>query len=186
MWGAASDERTGLSFIIAAGPRQHSHSRVQVREASDRILLSFTSLFVASYDSQGYGGGIRPRPPPNGISSTELGSKLIPLITPWHRPCWKHSFQLFLCSCVLIPCRGNLSICDRYLVTGLHATVYICLKKSCYMDYHILVRHSGMTYWLSAYSRSKLLEEHNSPGNGDFQVIKFWHTARRTSSDHIR
>jgi hypothetical protein len=30
MWGALSDERTGLSFTIAAGFRQRSHSRVQV------------------------------------------------------------------------------------------------------------------------------------------------------------
>jgi hypothetical protein len=29
-WGAFSDERTGLSSAIAAGPRQHSHSRVRV------------------------------------------------------------------------------------------------------------------------------------------------------------
>jgi hypothetical protein len=30
LWGALSDERTGLSFIYAAGPRQHSLSRVRV------------------------------------------------------------------------------------------------------------------------------------------------------------
>jgi hypothetical protein len=30
MWGALSDERTGLSFTIAAGPHQRSHSRVRV------------------------------------------------------------------------------------------------------------------------------------------------------------
>jgi hypothetical protein len=30
MWGALSDERTGLSFTIAAGPRQHSHFRIRV------------------------------------------------------------------------------------------------------------------------------------------------------------
>jgi hypothetical protein len=30
MWGALSDERTGLPFTIAAGPRQRSHSWVQV------------------------------------------------------------------------------------------------------------------------------------------------------------
>jgi hypothetical protein len=30
MWGALSDERAGLSFTIAAGPRQGSHSRVRV------------------------------------------------------------------------------------------------------------------------------------------------------------
>jgi hypothetical protein len=30
MWGALSDERTGLSFTIAAGARQHRPSRVRV------------------------------------------------------------------------------------------------------------------------------------------------------------
>jgi hypothetical protein len=30
MWGALSDEKTGLSFTIAAGPRQRSHSLIQV------------------------------------------------------------------------------------------------------------------------------------------------------------
>jgi hypothetical protein len=30
MSGALSDERTGLSFIIGAGPRQRSHSRVRI------------------------------------------------------------------------------------------------------------------------------------------------------------
>jgi hypothetical protein len=29
-WGALSDERTGLSFTLYAGPRQRSHSRVRV------------------------------------------------------------------------------------------------------------------------------------------------------------
>jgi hypothetical protein len=29
MWGTLSDERTALSFIIAAGPRQRSYSRVR-------------------------------------------------------------------------------------------------------------------------------------------------------------
>jgi hypothetical protein len=40
MWSALSDERTGLSFTIAAAPRQRSHSRVRVPEARDHILLS--------------------------------------------------------------------------------------------------------------------------------------------------
>jgi hypothetical protein len=80
----------GLSFTIAAGARQHSHSRVRVPRAYDKNLLSqirdspnlegqvpvcisprnrvaqlypqaLGSLFVASYDSQGYGGVIRTR-----------------------------------------------------------------------------------------------------------------------------
>jgi hypothetical protein len=79
-----------LSFTISAGPRQRSHSRVRSHGTHDHILLSqildalnmkiqvpvFKSprnrvaqfypqalgfIFVASYDSQGYGGGIRPR-----------------------------------------------------------------------------------------------------------------------------
>jgi hypothetical protein len=80
-----SDERMGLSFTIAAGPRQRSHSQVRTPRdswshftASDsrlpqpggpgpRIYMArlypqaLDSLFVASYDSQGYGGAIRPR-----------------------------------------------------------------------------------------------------------------------------
>jgi hypothetical protein len=88
MWGALSDERTGLSYTIAAGPHQRSHSESESCRTHDHILLSqipdcpnlgrqvpvFTfprntmaqlhsqalgSLSVASYDSQGYGGGIR-------------------------------------------------------------------------------------------------------------------------------
>jgi hypothetical protein len=80
-----SDERMGLSFTIAAGPRQRSH--VQVRVLRDtwphlsqiRDFLNLTarspylfppgkgwssypqalgSILVASYDSQGHGGGI--------------------------------------------------------------------------------------------------------------------------------
>jgi hypothetical protein len=30
IWGALSDERTGLSFTIAAGPRQRRHFRARV------------------------------------------------------------------------------------------------------------------------------------------------------------
>jgi hypothetical protein len=30
IWGALSDETTGLSFAIATGPRQHSHFQVRV------------------------------------------------------------------------------------------------------------------------------------------------------------
>jgi hypothetical protein len=41
MWGALSDERTGL-FTIAAGPRQRSHSRV-------RVPWDFRQFFSASH-----------------------------------------------------------------------------------------------------------------------------------------
>jgi hypothetical protein len=84
-----TDERTGLSFTIAAGPCQHSHSRVPVGLMTIFYCLRFKtpqtwrtrspylcppgtgwpsytpkalgSLFVASYDSQGYGEIIQTR-----------------------------------------------------------------------------------------------------------------------------
>jgi hypothetical protein len=87
-----SDERMGLSFTIAIGPRQRSHSQVRVlrdswpyftasdsrlpkpggpgpriceytpRNRLSRLYLqALGSLLVASYYSQGDGGGIRPR-----------------------------------------------------------------------------------------------------------------------------
>jgi hypothetical protein len=40
MSGALSDERTGLSFTIAAGLRQGSHSQVRFSRDSWHILLS--------------------------------------------------------------------------------------------------------------------------------------------------
>jgi hypothetical protein len=73
------DVRTGLSFTLAAGPRQRSHSRVWVPRdswlyftVSDSRLpqpggpgpciyvpQALGSIFVDFYDSQGYSGGIR-------------------------------------------------------------------------------------------------------------------------------
>jgi hypothetical protein len=38
MWGALSDERTGMPFTIAAGPRQRSHSWVRVPRLLAQIL----------------------------------------------------------------------------------------------------------------------------------------------------
>jgi hypothetical protein len=90
MWGALSDERMDLLFKIATGPRQRSHSRVRVPRDSwpyftvsnsrlsslegqfpvfisprNRVAQLYPralgSLFVASYDSLGYGGGIQTR-----------------------------------------------------------------------------------------------------------------------------
>jgi hypothetical protein len=53
----------GLLTTIAAGPRQCSHSQVRVPgDLWPYFTVSYsTSLFVASYNSQDYDGGIRPR-----------------------------------------------------------------------------------------------------------------------------
>jgi hypothetical protein len=53
MWGALSDERTGRSFTIAAGPRQRSHSPVRVPWGLATIFycLGFeTSIFVTTVE----------------------------------------------------------------------------------------------------------------------------------------
>jgi hypothetical protein len=88
VWGFLFDEKTGLSFIIVAGPRQRNHSRIWVPWNHDHILLSqvsdspnlvgqvpvfisprnrvvqlypqaLGSIFIASHDSQGCGGDMR-------------------------------------------------------------------------------------------------------------------------------
>jgi hypothetical protein len=63
MWDALSDKRTGLSFTVAVDSRQRSHFGDRVPWTRDHLLLSQIRdfPFVASYGSQGYGGGIRLR-----------------------------------------------------------------------------------------------------------------------------
>jgi hypothetical protein len=62
--GALSDERTGLSFTIAAGPRQSSHCRVRVPGHSwPYFTVSDSRLPISSPPTtpQDHGGGIGPR-----------------------------------------------------------------------------------------------------------------------------
>jgi hypothetical protein len=88
LWGALSDERSGLSFVCSAGPCQRSLSRVGVPwDLRPYFTVSdSTSLFVASYDSHGHGGGIRPR------LNTGFTNRLTPklLIIYRHGPHRKH------------------------------------------------------------------------------------------------
>jgi hypothetical protein len=59
LWGALSDERSGLSFVCAA--QSFSRPSPLGLETIFYCLTFETSHFVASYDPQGHGGGIRPR-----------------------------------------------------------------------------------------------------------------------------
>jgi hypothetical protein len=87
MWGTASEERTSLSFTIAAGRHQCSHSRIRIpqdswpcfnvadlrvpqpgvpgpciyipQEQGDPVIPQALGFFVTSCNSQGYGGGIQ-------------------------------------------------------------------------------------------------------------------------------
>jgi hypothetical protein len=47
-WGALSDERTGLPFTTAAGPRQRSNSRVRVPRDSRQYITASDSILPFS------------------------------------------------------------------------------------------------------------------------------------------
>jgi hypothetical protein len=65
MWGALSDERTVLPLTIFCCLRNETTPNLEgPQEQGGTVIytpLALGSLFVASYDSQGYGGGIRTR-----------------------------------------------------------------------------------------------------------------------------
>jgi hypothetical protein len=68
MWGALSDERTGLSFTDAAGPHQRNRSRVQVPRVS-------WPHFCVSYSRPPQPGGAGSR---NIIPQEEGGPVILP------------------------------------------------------------------------------------------------------------
>jgi hypothetical protein len=92
----------GLSFTIAAGPRQRSQilGPSPVGLVAIFYCLKFeTSFFVASYDSQGYGGGIRPRLH-TGVALLCLSLSLLlqPVSLSWNKaPIWGLRPYLYFC-----------------------------------------------------------------------------------------
>jgi hypothetical protein len=90
MWGALSDERTGLPFTFAAGPRQCSHSQVRVQRDSRPYLTVSDSMLPQPggpgpriYISQKQGGPVIP--PGTGFFFRRL------LRLAWLR--WRYSKQ---------------------------------------------------------------------------------------------
>jgi hypothetical protein len=132
LWGAFSDERTGLSFTIAAGPRRLSHSRIQSPMELATIFYCFgfeTSLFVASYDSQGYGGGIGPRLHTGfSLATNSLGSDPIEhtiffcrvLLCFLATRCSLVHRERSSCCCVFV----GTCILSRCLAVGRNVTIY--------------------------------------------------------------
>jgi hypothetical protein len=128
LWGDLSDERTGLTFVNAAGPCQRSQSRVRVPwDSRQYFTLRFeTSLFIASYDWQGHGGGIRP--PSNS-------SRCIPSGRTYR----KHRFHCY---------PPNTSIVACLFVAAGKCLPRRCLVLNVYSDFTILVfgRHVTISY----------------------------------------
>jgi hypothetical protein len=103
-----SDERTGLSFTIAAGPSQRSHSRVRAPWDSQPyfivsdLRLPFSSppttrrVTVEVFD-------------PASTRVEWIRSYVSPPLYLRGGPNMSHHLQQFRCYCVLISCCGNVS-----------------------------------------------------------------------------
>jgi hypothetical protein len=145
IWGAVSEENTGLSFTDAARPRQRSHSRVPVPWDSRSYFT--VSDFRLSYDF----AGLRWRYstlPIVGFSLYSLGSDYSTenIRCPAMDTCEPHRKHLLrhqLCCCVRVlralPRDGSTVLLVEYLVRAclprrslamsLHLTVTICILK---------------------------------------------------------
>jgi hypothetical protein len=95
MWGALSDERTGLSFTIAAGPRQRSHFRIRVPWDSWPYFTVSDSRLPSSSPSK------------TGRATVEVFDLRL-LITHLHGPSTKHRLQQYLCYYMRIRCLRNV------------------------------------------------------------------------------
>jgi hypothetical protein len=101
MWGALSDERTGLSPTIAAGSSQRSHSRVRAPwDSRPYFTVSDLRLPISS---------------PLTTRSDPASTRVLPLITSGEPNRGHHLEQLVVilpvsreCVFVNIRCRGNL------------------------------------------------------------------------------
>jgi hypothetical protein len=131
MWGALSNERTGLSFTIAAGPSQRSHSRVRAPwdlrpyfTVSD-LGLSFSSppttrrVTVEVFDPAST-RGLRP------IIHVSI---TCPFITR-SGPQTEHKLELFDCCNLRIRCHGNACLPNRYPTTVYPASLQECAKRN--------------------------------------------------------
>jgi hypothetical protein len=132
MWGALSDERTGLSFTTAAGPRQRSHSRVRVPLTVSDSRLPFTSppttrrVTVEVFD-------------PSSTRDTDLVAPVTSFITPRHGPRRQHRSFSYAKSFPLPRERVYRAVAQKQVwynnrshdccvATAIHATILILLS----------------------------------------------------------
>jgi hypothetical protein len=108
MWGAVPDERVGLSFTIAAGPRQRRHSRVRVPWDSRPYFTLSDSIFLFSSPRTSHRAEVEIFEPASTrecpffffffSSVPEVGSGR----TVCRSPPWRILFLRFRCNCPLL------------------------------------------------------------------------------------
>jgi hypothetical protein len=154
----------GLSFIVAAGPRQRCHSQGRVSRnswphftVSDSRLPNLEarspylylqeqgslvippglgSLFVTSYDSQGYRGGVRPC-----------------LYTGPDTDCTENVFSIIACSLVAreTKCPQRCSLATAVVLSPVHTSVtWKWVSTSPY--YTTKTKARGLAYYLACNS----------------------------------
>jgi hypothetical protein len=117
LWGALSNERTGLSFVYAAGPCQRSLSWVRVPwDSRPSFTISDLRLPFTS-------------PPTTRRVTVEVLILFVLFITPQHGPHRKHSASIV----VWISLRWKVSTqslcnsgCARHVSYGDNSSVIVC------------------------------------------------------------
>jgi hypothetical protein len=111
MLGAPFDERTDLSFTIAAGPRQPSHSWVRVPSVSEPYFTVSDSRLPISSTPTTRRATVEVF---NPASARELTATIVLLITSQQGPHRKHSFSDAV---QLFPLK-YICLRSRYLITA--------------------------------------------------------------------
>jgi hypothetical protein len=140
----------GLSFTIAAGPRQRSHSQVRIpRDSWPHFTVTYSRLLYPGepgpriYIRRNKVARLHPQ-----ALDYWLNSILVPYITPWHGPRIKHRSLLssvvsvgtclfakpllsdcLPCICLFRDrCLAAGVVFSHYLATGLHAIIIHILR----------------------------------------------------------
>jgi hypothetical protein len=153
MWGALSDERTSLSFTIAAGARQRSHSRVRVPwdsrpyfTVSDLTPSTTRRATVEVFD-------------PASTRDQCSNSQLTTLTSSLHWPHRKHGSSVAVSNCCVHVCwrrpllypiaSVELFVClsgSRCPAAGLHATIFsLSSSSNVILNLLILIAFMGHT-----------------------------------------
>jgi hypothetical protein len=148
LWGALSDDRTGLSFIYAAGSSQHSLSQA-------RVPWNSRPYFTVSDLRLPFSSPLAP---------------VVLLITPRHGPSREHRFQQSLYCSVRIRCSGNL-LTSRCLETNVVSEPSV--SSGCFSGSTILVSSKYDAIYIYSERERALWRESESEREEIYFVILY-------------